>query len=58
MEESKFFLCVSGEDGMVITVADDVNRPNNPNVNEVLELWIENNFGNRSYEYWKLDTCE
>lgn len=58
MREVKFFVNIAGLDGMVVTVTDDVNRPNNEDVDAVLTQWINDNYGYKVYEYWQLDACE
>lgn len=58
MREVKFFVNIAGLDGMVVTVTDDVNRPNNDDVDAVLAQWINDNYGYKVYEYWRLDACE
>ncbi|AJD93046.1 hypothetical protein JMA_37280 (plasmid) [Jeotgalibacillus malaysiensis] len=58
MKEVKFFVSVTGEDPVVVSVKDDINRPNNLSVSETLEEWIHDNYGFKEYEYWLIDDCE
>ncbi|WCK57246.1 hypothetical protein PP175_29080 (plasmid) [Aneurinibacillus sp. Ricciae_BoGa-3] len=54
----QYFVIVGDNDPIVVTVKDDVNRPNNPDCDEVLTSWITNNYGYVNYQYWEIDTCE
>lgn len=56
--ERTFFVLIEGNDPIVLTVKDDVNRPNNADCHSVLEAWKTDNYGYRSYDYWEIDTCE
>lgn len=49
---------IEGEDAVVVSVVDDVNRPNNDDVTTVLMNWVHDNYGDRAYEYWEMDACE
>ncbi|MBG9587391.1 hypothetical protein [Cytobacillus firmus] len=56
--ERTFFVLIDGEDPIVVTVKDDVNRPNNADCDSVLEAWKTDNYGYSPYDYWEIDTCE
>lgn len=56
--EKTFFVQIEGYDPLVVTVKDDVNRPNNLDCHSVLESWKTDNYGYRQYDYWEIDTCE
>lgn len=56
--DRQYFVLLDGEDPMIITVKDDVNRPNNPDCDAVLEEWVHANYGHRIFfDYWELGTC-
>jgi hypothetical protein len=55
----QFFVSFKDEDAITVSVKEDVNRPNNPDCDQVLEEWIASNYGvGIGYEYWEVDTCE
>ena len=56
--EITFFVLIEGNDPIVVTVKDDVNRPNNADCHSVFEAWKTENYGYRPYDYWEIDTCE
>lgn len=56
--KSTFFVQIEGEDPIVVTVIEDINKPNNPDNHSVLEEWKTNNYGYKPYEYWEIETCE
>lgn len=59
MKEVKYFVIMKNEDPMVVTVKEDVNRPNNPNTEDVLDDYMVENYGLKvDYEHYELDTCE
>ncbi|MHC1990257.1 hypothetical protein ACYF6V_03245 [Bacillus safensis] len=53
-----YFVKVKGLKGFVFKVRDDVNRPNNPDPETVLEDYLHENYGNREYEYRELERIE
>ncbi|MGE6624628.1 hypothetical protein [Bacillus pumilus] len=53
-----YFVKVKGLDGFVFKVRDDVNRPNNPDPETVLEDYLHENYGNREYEYREIERIE
>lgn len=54
-DETTYVVVVENEDDFLVTVKDDVNRPNNPDCEQVLRNWIYENYGSRECEYWILD---
>lgn len=58
MRRIPFFVRLAGSDSLVIHVADDPDRPNNDDAETVLADWLHDNYGDKPYEYWRLDTCE
>lgn len=54
----KYAVLLKNEDPMIISVKDDVNRPNNPDCDAVLQEWIHENYGYREYDYFELDSAE
>jgi hypothetical protein len=56
--ERTFFVQIEGNDPIVITVKDDVNRPKNIDCHTVLERWVTDMYDYRPYDYWEIDTCE
>lgn len=55
VDETTYVVVVENEDDFLVTVKDDVNRPNNPDCEQVLRNWIYENYGSRECEYWILD---
>ncbi|QGH35142.1 hypothetical protein GI584_14290 [Gracilibacillus salitolerans] len=53
-----FFVVIEGNDPVVVTVKDDVNRPNNLDCDSVLERWVTDKYNFRPYDYWEIDTCK
>ncbi|MBO0602746.1 hypothetical protein I2483_13845 [Sporosarcina sp. E16_3] len=45
-------------DSIVVSVKEDINRPNNPDCEEVLREFIEDNYGYKKYDYIEISTCE
>ncbi|HGL4208118.1 hypothetical protein M1076_16020 [Clostridioides difficile] len=43
---------------MQLGIVQDVNRPNNPEDDTIIEKYIENNYGNAKYEIIDLDSME
>lgn len=58
MKIRKYFVWFKEEDCVIVNVKDDVNRPNNPDCESVLQGWIHENYGNKAYEYFELDAVE
>lgn len=56
--ERTFFVLIEGNDPIVVTVKDDVNRPNNMDCDAVLEKWKTENYGYAPYDYWEIGSCE
>jgi hypothetical protein len=56
--ERQYFVLLKDDDPIIVTVTDDVNRPNNPDCDSVLHVWMAENYGDQQYDYWELDTCE
>ncbi|MDT0160334.1 hypothetical protein [Bacillus sp. AG4(2022)] len=55
----QYFVVFEEHDSIVVTVKEDVNRPNNPDCEQVLETWIIDHYGHvANYEYWEISTCE
>ncbi len=58
MKTRKYFVWLEEEDCIVVTVEDDVNRPNNMDCDAVLEEYINDNYCNQKYEYFEIEACE
>ena len=56
--EKTFFVLMEKIDPIVVTVKEDVNRPNNMDGHAALEAWKTENYGYRPYDYWEIDICE
>jgi hypothetical protein len=55
----QYFVVFEEHDSIVVTVKENVDRPNNPDCEQVLETWITDNYGYASgCEYWEIGTCE
>lgn len=44
-----------GEKVFIVEVWWSINLPNNPSIDEVLEEWMSENFGDKQYEYYCLN---
>jgi hypothetical protein len=58
MKSRRFFVWFENEDSIVVSVKDDVNRPNNMDCHAVLEKYISENYGSKKYDYDEIETCE
>jgi hypothetical protein len=58
MNEITYFVIIKNNDPIVITVKDDVNRPNNPTCDDVLDDYMVENYGFVEYEHYEIATCE
>lgn len=59
MNERQYFVAFEDADEIIITVKDDVNRPNNLDCDQVLHDWINENYGSDAvYDYWELSLTE
>lgn len=58
MTKRRYFVSFENDDSIVVNVNEDVNRPNNPSCDEVLESWVTDNYGTVRYEYSEIETCE
>lgn len=54
----KYFVVFEHADEIVVTVKDDVNRPNNPDCERVLSEWLSENYGSDEHEYWEITNIE
>lgn len=54
----RFIVLLEKKEDVIVEVKDDVNRPNNPDCETVLENWVNENYGNVKYEYLCLDDLE
>lgn len=54
----RYIVLFKKREDLIVEVKDDVNRPNNPDCDTVLENWISENYGNAEYEYLRLDDLE
>lgn len=53
-----YLVSFEDDDPILVTVEEDVNRPNNPDCETVLSEFIEDNHGYREYDYIEIDACE
>lgn len=53
-----YLVSFEDDDSILVTVKDDINRPNNPDCDAVLSEFIEDNYGYKEYDYIEIDTCE
>lgn len=58
LDERKYFVVFEHADEIIVTVKDDVNRPNNPDCEQVLSEWLSENYGSDEYEYWEITNIE
>ncbi len=42
----------------LLDIKDTVNRPNNPEVHDIVETWIKYHYGNVNYDYCEVDDDE
>jgi hypothetical protein len=56
--DRQYFVWIEDEDPIIVTVKDDVNRPNNPDCDSVLHEWMTDNYGSKKFGYYELDSCE
>ncbi|PAK28275.1 hypothetical protein CJ467_21605 [Bacillus velezensis] len=54
----KYIVIFKDKDPVVLLVKDDVNRPNNPDCDSVLHLWVAENYGNQEYDYLEISACD
>lgn len=58
MEERTYFVLIDWEDPIVVTVKGNVNRPNNPDCDDILNDYMVENYGlNVEYEHFEISTC-
>lgn len=60
MEVQKYLIAPINEDYFIISVnqEDKVNRPNNAEDEDIINEYMENNFGSKSFEIIPLDNLE
>lgn len=58
LDERNYFVAFEDHDEIIVTVKDDVNRPNNPDCEQVLSEWLSENYGSAHYEYWEITNIE
>lgn len=46
------------DEDIILYIKQDLNRPNNPTDDELIEEYIENNYGHTDYEAEELDMLE
>lgn len=49
---------ISTDDDIILYIKQDVNRPNNPTDDEIIQEYIYNNYGHCNYEAEALDSLE
>lgn len=42
----------------LLSIEENINRPNNPEVYEIVEAWVRYNYGNVKYDYCEVDCDE
>ncbi|MCC0645406.1 hypothetical protein KGF41_14160 [Clostridioides sp. ZZV14-6150] len=55
---NRYIIYFSEHDSIQIDIVQDINRPNNPTDDEIIEEYIENNYGYVKYEIINFDTME
>lgn len=55
---NRYIIYFSEHDSIQIDIVQDINRPNNPTDDEVIEEYVENNYGYVKYEVIDLGTVE
>lgn len=55
---NRYIIYFSEHDSIQIDIVQDINRPNNPTDDEVIEEYVENNYGYVKYEVIDLSTVE
>lgn len=55
---NRYIIYFSEHDSIQLGIVQDVNRPNNPEDDAIIEEYIENNYGNAKYEIIDLDSME
>lgn len=58
MKSRKYFVWFEEEDSIIVSVEDDVNRPNNMDCDAVLQEYIHENYSSEKYEYFEIEACE
>jgi len=53
-----FFVMIEGNDPIVVTVKNDINRPKHLDCHSVLEKWVTDKYDFKPYDYWEIDSCE
>ncbi len=51
MDVREYLVTLEDTEPILVSVEDDVNRPNNPDCETVLIEFIEDNYGYREYDY-------
>ncbi|MGX8126468.1 hypothetical protein ACWTV9_09425 [Clostridioides difficile] len=55
---NSYVICFDEHDSIQLDIVQDINRPNNPEDDTLLERYIEDNYGYVKYEVIDLDTIE
>ncbi|MDF0729019.1 hypothetical protein PY093_20645 [Cytobacillus sp. S13-E01] len=55
----KFFVVFDNNEPVVLNVKEDVNRPNNPDCEQIIQNWITDNYGpNAKCNWWEIKVCD
>ncbi|MFS1513657.1 hypothetical protein VQL36_14625 [Chengkuizengella sp. SCS-71B] len=54
----KYFVVLKNHDPIRVKVNWDVNLPNNPDYDDILQNWIEHNYGEINYDAWEISDFE
>lgn len=54
----RFLIIMNDYDEFIISIKQDINRPNNPNNDQLIEEYMSNNYHGHSYKVIDLDKIE
>lgn len=58
-DSREYFVVFEEHDPIRVKVNWDINIPNNPDHDQILQNWITDNYGPvADYEYWEITICE
>lgn len=53
--DKEYFVIIDGQNPIIVSVN---SKPNEPNCEQVLENWLDDNHKYKICYYWQVDTCE
>ncbi|VIG20463.1 Uncharacterised protein [Clostridioides difficile] len=57
-KKNSYVICFAEHDSIQLDIVQDINRPNNPEDDTLIEEYVENNYGYAKYEVINLETVE